>query len=124
MGLFDWFLHALGARRVTEALKRDDDRGWRPTGAFGTGTALNPDRDELHGEPLLRAAYEAYMTNPLAYAICEQTTSFVLGGGVQVIARDPRVQRVVDRFWHDPENDMPLRVYALHTELCVFGEQF
>ena len=121
MGLFSFFRRN---RHVAEALKPDDDRGWTRGTAFGTGTSLNPDRDELHGAALLRAAYQAYLTNPLAYAVCEQTTSFVLGGGVQVIAKDPRVQRVVDRFWHDPENDMPLRVYALHTELCVFGEQF
>ena len=121
MGIFSFFRRN---RRVVEALKPDDDRGWTRGSAFGAGTPLNPDRDELHGEALLRAAYQAYLTNPLAYAVCEQTTSFVLGGGVQVLAKDPRVQRVIDRFWHDPENDMPLRVYALHTELCVFGEQF
>ncbi|HEU5314706.1 MAG TPA: hypothetical protein VFX49_01245 [Chloroflexota bacterium] len=120
MGLFNFFRRT----RVTEAVKRDDDVGWRSAAAFNSGTPLNPDRDELHGEALLRAAYQAYTTNPLAYAVAEQTTSFVLGGGAQVVAKDARVQKVLDRFWNDVENDMPRRIYAMHTELCVFGEQF
>jgi hypothetical protein len=69
-------------------------------------------------------AYEAYCTNPLAYAVIEQGTNFVLGGGVRVVATDPRVQRAIDRFWQDPDNRMELRVYAIQTELSLFGEQF
>ncbi len=108
---------------VAEAAKPDDDRGWLRASALGA-TPLNPDRDELHGEALLRAAYEAYTTNPLAYAVAEHITDFVVGSNPQVIATDPRVQKVIDRFWHDEENNMPLRVYAIHTELSVYGEQF
>src|SRR5687768_13988405 len=125
MGLLEW----LGLRRTERALeaaaptRADDDTGWRPASPVG-GNTLNPDRDELHGEALLREAYRAYTTNPLAYAIVEHTTSFVLGGGARVVAKDPRVQKVVDEFWHDAENEMPLRVYDLHTELSLFGEQF
>src|SRR6266511_1182240 len=77
-----------------------------------------------NGHALLREAYRAYRTNPLAYAIIEQTTSFVLGGGAQVVAEDARVQRAIDRFWKDPENGMNRRLYRLLTELSLFGEQF
>src|SRR5439155_5310210 len=58
------------------------------------------------------------------YAIVEHSTSFVLGGGVSVVAEDPRVQRVIDSFWHDKDNRMGFRVYSMHTELSLFGEQF
>ena len=122
-------LERLGLRHVERAREAgassgvEDDRGWRRASAGG-GSALNPDRDELHGEALLREAYRAYTVNPLAYAIIEQTTSFVLGGGARVVAKDSRVQRVIDEFWHDAENEMALRVYGLHTELALFGEQF
>ena len=109
--------------RTQEARRPDEDLGWRPASAFGA-TPLNPDRDELNGENLLRAAYEAYTTNPLGYAVIEQQTSFVLGGGARVIATDPRVQKIIDSFWHHPENAMPLRLYSLQTELALFGEQF
>jgi hypothetical protein len=44
---------------------------------------------EIHNQ-----CYEAYNANPLAYAIIELTTSFVLGEGITVSARNRRVQSV------------------------------
>jgi len=74
---------------------------------------------ELHN-----LCYEAYNANPLAFAIIEITTSFVLGKGVTVAATRPEVQRVLMDFWHDPDNHMDTRIYALCTELALYGEQF
>lgn len=74
---------------------------------------------ELHN-----LCYEAYNANPLAFAIIEITTSFVLGKGVMVAANEPEVQRVLMDFWNDPANHMDTRVYALCTELALYGEQF
>ncbi|MBX5450676.1 MAG: hypothetical protein IRZ24_11460 [Thermogemmatispora sp.] len=74
---------------------------------------------ELHNQ-----CYEAYNANPLAFAIIEITTSFVMGKGVTIAARDPRVQSVLLDFWYDPENHMETRVYSLCTELALYGEQF
>ena len=70
------------------------------------------------------ACYEAYNANPLAFAIIEITTSFVLGKGVTLAASDPTVQRVLMDFWNDPDNHMETRVYSLCTELSLYGEQF
>ncbi|GAC1568506.1 MAG: hypothetical protein NVS3B14_17960 [Ktedonobacteraceae bacterium] len=74
---------------------------------------------ELHNQ-----CYEAYNANPLASAVIEITTSFVLGKGVTVAAREPAVQDVLMGFWHDLDNHMDTRVYALCTELSLYGEQF
>ncbi len=74
---------------------------------------------ELHN-----ACYEAYNANPLAFAIIEMTTSFVLGKGVTIAATHPSVQNVLQEFWHDPDNHMETRIYALCTELSLYGEQF
>jgi hypothetical protein len=74
---------------------------------------------ELHN-----TCYEAYNANPLASAVIEITTSFVLGKGVMVAAREPAVQDVLMDFWHDLDNHMDTRVYALCTELSLYGEQF
>lgn len=74
---------------------------------------------ELHNQ-----CYEAYNANPLASAVIEITTSFVLGKGVTVAAREPAVQDVLMDFWHDLDNHMETRVYALCTELSLYGEQF
>lgn len=70
------------------------------------------------------ACYEAYNANPLAFALIEQTTSFVLGEGVTVSASNPRVQQILDAFWQHPENRMDERIYLLCTELALYGEQF
>ncbi|HEU5376156.1 MAG TPA: hypothetical protein VFV38_11995 [Ktedonobacteraceae bacterium] len=74
---------------------------------------------ELHN-----LCYEAYNANPLAFAIIEITTSFVLGKGVTITASQPEVQRIIMDFWNDPGNHMETRVYALCTELALYGEQF
>ncbi|HEX6511583.1 MAG TPA: hypothetical protein VF157_04740 [Chloroflexota bacterium] len=74
---------------------------------------------ELHNQ-----CYEAYNSNPLARQAIEITTSMVLGSGLRVVARGQRVQRILDRFWQDPDNHMDLRVYSLCTELALYGEQF
>jgi hypothetical protein len=122
MGFFNFFGRRPTA--VREAVDRsDEDRGWRRASYVG-GTSLNPERDELDGENLLRECYRAYRNNPLAYAVIEQTTSFVLGGGARVVAEDARVQKVIDEFWNDPDNNMPVRIYSIQTELSLFGEQF
>jgi hypothetical protein len=74
---------------------------------------------EIHNQ-----CYEAYNANPLAFAIIEMTTAFVLGKGISVTARHPKVQKVIDAFWHDPDNHMDERVYSICTELALYGEQF
>jgi hypothetical protein len=105
----------------------EDDAGWRSAWALAPGSSLGgTERDLAPGDwrGLLLEAYEAYCTNPLAYAVIEQSVNFVLGGGVRAVAREPRVQQAIDRFWHDPENRMDQRVYAIQTELSLFGEQF
>ncbi len=74
---------------------------------------------EIHNQ-----CYEAYNANPLAFAIIELTTSFVLGEGVTVSAHQPEVQTVISAFWEHPENRMDERIYSLCTELSLYGEQF
>ncbi len=70
------------------------------------------------------ACYEAYNANPIAFSIVEMTTSFVLGKGLTISAANPRVQALLDAFWHDPKNHMDERVYLICNELALYGEQF
>ncbi|WP_126598553.1 hypothetical protein [Dictyobacter aurantiacus] len=74
---------------------------------------------ELHNQ-----CYEAWNANPLASAIIEMTTSFVLGKGVSIEANHKKVQRLLQRFWHDPANRMDERIYDLCQELALYGEIF
>src|SRR5688500_1208157 len=120
LGVGRWFGWGRNGKRTREA-EVNEDAGWRRASLLG-GTSPDPERDGIDGEALLRSAYAAYRTNPLGYAIVEMQTSFVLGGGASVVAEDKRFQRVIDRFWKDPDNRMGLRLYALLTELSLFGE--
>src|SRR5713226_5246049 len=74
---------------------------------------------EIHNQ-----CFEAYSSNPLARQAIEITTSMVLGSGLKVVAASARAQRILDRFWHDADNRMDMRVYSLCTELALYGEQF
>jgi hypothetical protein len=68
--------------------------------------------------------YEAYNANPLANAIVEMGVNFVLGDGLVIAAAHPKVQKLLDRFWNDPDNRMNLRQFDLATELSLYGELF
>src|SRR5438093_5970687 len=92
---------APGAQRAVREAAPDEDRGWRAAWTPSGGTERDLPPSDWRG--LLLEAYEAYCANPLAYAVIEQSTNFVLGGGVRVVAQDARVQRAIDRFWHDPD---------------------
>lgn len=98
----------------------EEDYYWRRLSDNWTQKDTTPSTYlELHN-----ACYEAYNANPLAFAIIEMTTSFVLGKGVTISASQPEVQQVLLDFWLDPDNHMETRVYDLCTELSLYGEQF
>jgi hypothetical protein len=68
--------------------------------------------------------YEAWNANPLAHAIIEMYTSFVLGKGVTIDAANRNVQKVLMQFWESPDNNMDERIYNLCNELSLYGEIF
>lgn len=97
-----------------------NDGPWRSL----SETASRKDVEPATYQELHHACYEAYNANPIAFAIIEITTSFVLGKGVTISASNPDVQRTLLQFWHDADNHMDTRIYALCTELALYGEQF
>lgn len=113
-----------GAASAAVREGEDGDYLWRAISPRAGTPLSGTGQDPTDWSAMTREAYRAYCTNPLAYAVIEQQTNFVLGGGAHVVAVDPRVQRVVDGFWNDPDNAMDRRVYAIQTELALFGEQF
>ncbi|MBV9281015.1 MAG: hypothetical protein JOZ41_13115, partial [Chloroflexi bacterium] len=74
---------------------------------------------EIHNQ-----CFEAYNANPMANAIVEMGVNFVLGDGLRVDTAHPKVKKLIDRFWHDPDNHMDLRQYEIATELSLYGEIF
>jgi len=65
----------------------------------------------------------AYRSNPMARAICDTYTAFVVGdSGLTIHALDPEVQLVIDAFWHDPRVDMHHRQEMFFREHLIYGE--
>jgi len=79
----------------------------------------------------LELAYYLYETNPLAKRILELTRDFVLGDDVQITcssdqqSTEPSEESIVlDQFWHDPVNQLDLKLMDHVLELGLWGEQF
>jgi len=66
-------------------------------------------------------AHYLWQNNPVAYRIIELFTDFVVGDGVTVTAKDPRVQERIDRFWDDPDNAMDMLMFERAQELGLMG---
>jgi hypothetical protein len=110
----DWFWGR------TLATGTEEDYFWRRLSDNWTQKDVLPSTyREIHNQ-----VYEAYNSNPLANAIVELGVNFVLGDGLQIDAAHPKVQRLIDRFWNDPDNHMSLRQYDIATELSLYGEIF
>ncbi|MGH2448590.1 MAG: hypothetical protein ACRDFS_08310 [Chloroflexota bacterium] len=108
----DWYWGRLGGTEEDYYWRRLSDN-WTEKDVL-PGTYL-----EIHNQ-----VYEAYNANPMANAIVEMGVNFVLGEGLTYQAASKRVQRLLDAFWNDPDNHMPLRQYELATELSLYGEIF
>lgn len=72
---------------------------------------------------MLEIAHYLAQTNGFAQWLLNTTRDFLCGEGILVVAVDPRVQEVLDTFWHDPINRMPLAWPEMVRELALFGEQ-
>lgn len=86
---------------------------------------LNP----IIQERSLEIAMWLYDSNPMAKRVVELTRDFLVGEGVTVSSQDAdeeqrkRQQEVLDRFWNDPYNNFPMKLYDKVLELGLFGEQ-
>lgn len=111
-------------RRVSEAIDWVSAGEDEPTyyGYRGYGQAL---RDLLAGrhKMSLEAAWEMYVSNPLAKRLLELKRDFVVGEGITFEAEDEEVQAVIESFWKDPVNRLDRWIYEMALELGLWGEQ-
>lgn len=96
----------------------DDEDQWRKL----TGTT-NRDLPQLTQQRMQELALYLWEANLLANRLIELPLAFMLAEGVRLVADDPIVQEWLDRFWHDPINQMDLKLIKKARELALFGEQ-
>lgn len=83
---------------------------------------------EYNRERALANAYKLYDANNLAKRMLEETRDYVLGGGVEVVATGDSesdvqaVQDVIDGFWHDPLNQLDIKLHDKVLAMGVAGE--
>jgi hypothetical protein len=95
-----------------------EDPGFRRITSLATLRDLNP----LMHDRMLQVCYFLRVTTPFGKRIVEIITSYTVGKGVRVTAKDPAVQDVIDDFWNDEVNNMDENIVMWCDELTTFGE--
>lgn len=62
-------------------------------------------------------------SNLMGNRLIELMVAYLLAEGVKLQCKNPDYQDALDRFWHDPINNMPLKLPEKVRELALFGEQ-
>ncbi len=73
-------------------------------------------------ERMIEIAYWLWETNPLAGWLIDIMTAFITAEGLPYAATDEAVKAVLDAFWNDPVNRLPLNFPKLVDSLHIFGE--
>lgn len=125
MGLINNLLSRVGLQvRETAggALTDNDDFQYRSI-ASDSAADLN-DLNDYSRTKQRRLARQHFFRHPVGKHIILSPVAAIMGAGVQVKADNEEVQAVVDRFVHDPFNDLDWYLDKYCQELKVFGELF
>lgn len=116
---------ALGAPAATTALREAygvnvdaDEDEWRRI----TGDARR-DLAPMTQARMQKVAHYLWEQNTLANRLIELPVAFLLAEGVRLECDDEENQKLLERFWSDPINDMDLKLPKKVRELGLFGEQ-
>lgn len=96
----------------------DDEEGWRRL----TGDARR-DLSPMTRTRMQELAVYLWRTNPLANRLVELPVAYLLADGVTLGVPDEEAQGWLDAFWHDPINNMPIKLPKKVRELALYGEQ-
>jgi hypothetical protein len=121
LGLFQADASPAGVAGVREAyginIDKDEDQ-WRPL----TGDTLR-DLSPVTQERMQKIASKLWESNLLANALVELVVAFLIAEGVRLTVKDKANQRLLDRFWRDPINNMDVKLPQYIREMELYGEQ-
>lgn len=126
MQLIPDFLKNLLSAPKTDARMREaagvtidtDEDQWRPLSSDAKRN-LTPVTQQRMRE---MAVYQ-WETNMLINRMIELPIAFMLAQGCKLTVEDEDNQKVLNRFWNDPINEMDMKLPKKLRELSIFGEQ-
>lgn len=95
-----------------------DEDQWRRL----TGDASR-DLSPLTQKRMQKIAAWLWESNLLANRLIELPLAYLLAEGVQLTCKDEASQKLLNAFWLDPINNMPLKLQEKVREMALFGEQ-
>jgi hypothetical protein len=107
--------------RFTEAAGTtidNDEEGWRRL----TGNSAR-DLAPMTQTRMQDLGVYLWRSNLLANRLIELPLAFLLAEGVRLTAPDEEAQDWLDTFWHDPVNNMDIKLIKKARELSIYGEQ-
>jgi hypothetical protein len=107
----------LAAASLSSPNIASEDALWRKLTTQADRNLLPIEQDRM-----IEIAYWLWQTNPLAGWLIDITTSFIVAEGLPYEAKNEDVKAVLDGFWNDPVNRMPLYFPKHIDELHIFGE--
>ena len=125
MGVLNTIRGWFGKTQFREAAGRnadpDDEDGWTRI----TDAASKRDLTPLKQGRMQDTAVYLWDANLIANRLIELPLAYILAEGVSLRApKDmPELQKVLDRFWRDPINNMDIKIAKKVRELSLFGEQ-
>lgn len=105
-------------REAVGATIDPDEDQWRPISG-DAGRDLAP----MTQSRMQKMAAYLWEANLLANRLIELPVAYILGEGVRIRVANPEAQRIIQRFWADPVNEMDLKLPQKVRELALFGEQ-
>lgn len=103
------------------------NEGYRRLTGDGAGQARLNDFSALAQETMLELAYYLYDTSGLVKRFVRDTKNFVMGEGISLSVENDddkgSALAVLERFWHDPMNQMDIRMEKRIEFFGLLGEQ-
>lgn len=135
MALKDWFNGVL--RAIDAALPPYGQPVQEAAFREAVGATIDPDEDQwrklssdttrdltpMTQSRMQRTAHFLWEQNLLANRLIELPVAYLLAEGVTLTVKDPDNQKILDRFWRDPINEMDLKLPKKVREMALFGEQ-
>ena len=128
----NWFMRFIEAALPSPAATAEPEQ-FRES----VGITVDPDEDQwrrLTGDGrrdltpmtqmrMQKLAHYLWEQNLVGNRLIELPVAYLLAEGVKLQVKDSDNQKVLDRFWKDPINDMDLKLPKKVRELALFGEQ-